>query len=40
MQDTKAAKDILEELGFTRNSNTFPIRHDRYGIPDAPQIQI
>lgn len=30
------ALDILEELGFEYDSSIFPIRHDRYGIPDAP----
>jgi len=29
------ALDILLELGFTYDSSVFPIRHDRYGIPDA-----
>lgn len=32
------AFDILEELGFTYDSSIFPIRHDRYGIPDAPRF--
>lgn len=30
------ALDILEELDFEYDSSIFPIRHDRYGIPDAP----
>lgn len=30
------AVDILAELGFTWDSSIFPIRHDRYGIPDSP----
>ncbi len=29
------ALDILVELGFTYDSSIFPVRHDRYGIPDA-----
>jgi polysaccharide deacetylase family protein (PEP-CTERM system associated) len=29
------ALDILVELGFAYDSSIFPIRHDRYGIPDA-----
>ena len=29
------ALDILVELGFVYDSSIFPIRHDRYGIPDA-----
>ncbi len=31
------ALDILAELGFTWDSSIFPIRHDRYGIPDSPR---
>jgi polysaccharide deacetylase family protein (PEP-CTERM system associated) len=30
------ALDVLCELGFTYDSSIFPIRHDVYGIPDAP----
>ena len=29
------ALDILCEIGFKYDSSIFPIRHDRYGIPDA-----
>jgi polysaccharide deacetylase family protein (PEP-CTERM system associated) len=29
------ALDILSEEGFLYDSSIFPIRHDRYGIPDA-----
>jgi polysaccharide deacetylase family protein (PEP-CTERM system associated) len=32
------ALDILEELGFVYDSSIFPIRHDLYGIPDAPRF--
>lgn len=31
------ALDILAESGFTYDSSIFPIRHDTYGIPDAPR---
>lgn len=31
------ALDILSELGFEYDSSVFPIRHDRYGVPDAPR---
>ena len=31
------ALDILAELGFEYDSSVFPIRHDIYGIPDAPR---
>lgn len=30
------ALDELAEAGFVYDSSIFPIRHDRYGIPDAP----
>jgi len=29
------ALDIIAEAGFTYDSSIFPVRHDRYGIPDA-----
>lgn len=32
------ALDILKEAGFLYDSSIFPIRHDVYGIPDAPQV--
>ena len=31
------ALDILIAAGFEYDSSIFPIRHDRYGIPDAPR---
>lgn len=31
------ALDILAELGFTWDSSIFPIRHDRYGMPNSPE---
>lgn len=31
------ALDILVEEGFAYDASIFPIRHDRYGIPDAPR---
>jgi polysaccharide deacetylase family protein (PEP-CTERM system associated) len=31
------ALDILAEAGFVYDSSIFPVRHDRYGIPGAPQ---
>jgi polysaccharide deacetylase family protein (PEP-CTERM system associated) len=30
------AREILVEEGFEVDSSVFPVRHDRYGIPDAP----
>jgi polysaccharide deacetylase family protein (PEP-CTERM system associated) len=32
------ALDILAEAGFQYDSSIFPVRHDRYGIPDAEEI--
>lgn len=31
------ALDILAEAGFSYDSSIFPVRHDRYGIPDSPR---
>jgi polysaccharide deacetylase family protein (PEP-CTERM system associated) len=31
------ALDVLIDEGFQYDSSIFPIRHDRYGIPDAPR---
>ena len=31
------ALDVLAELGFNYDSSIFPVRHDRYGIPGAPE---
>src|SRR5205807_2796287 len=31
------AIDVLAEAGFAYDSSIFPVRHDRYGIPDAPR---
>ncbi len=32
------ALDALHEAGFAYDSSIFPIRHDRYGIPDFPRF--
>jgi polysaccharide deacetylase family protein (PEP-CTERM system associated) len=32
------ALDILVELGFSYDSSIFPVRHDRYGIPNAERV--
>lgn len=32
------ALDIIAEAGFHYDSSIFPVRHDRYGIPDAIDI--
>jgi polysaccharide deacetylase family protein (PEP-CTERM system associated) len=31
------ALDILAEEGYLYDASIFPVRHDRYGIPDAPR---
>ena len=31
------ALDILAEAGFMYDSSIFPVRHDRYGMPDTPR---
>jgi len=33
---TAWAIDVLAEEGFSYDSSVFPIRHDRYGVPQAP----
>jgi len=34
---TPWAIDALVETGYDYDSSIFPVRHDRYGIPDAPR---
>ncbi len=36
-RETGWAIDALAECGFEYDSSIFPVRHDRYGIPDAPR---
>jgi polysaccharide deacetylase family protein (PEP-CTERM system associated) len=38
VRETLWALDVLLETGFRYDSSIFPIRHDRYGIPDAPRF--
>lgn len=38
VKETMWAIEILLEEGFRYDSSIFPIRHDRYGIPDAPRF--
>jgi len=33
---TAWAIDVLAETGYRYDSSVFPVRHDRYGVPDAP----
>jgi polysaccharide deacetylase family protein (PEP-CTERM system associated) len=37
MRETAWAIDALAECGFEYDSSIFPVRHDRYGVPDAPR---
>lgn len=37
-KDSLWALDILAECGFQYDSSIFPVRHDRYGIPDAIDV--
>ncbi|MCE9637868.1 MAG: DUF3473 domain-containing protein [Planctomycetes bacterium] len=34
---TPWAHEVLLEEGFVYSSSVFPVRHDRYGVPDAPR---
>jgi polysaccharide deacetylase family protein (PEP-CTERM system associated) len=37
VRETGWAVDVLADCGFLYDSSVFPVRHDRYGIPDAPR---
>ena len=37
-RDSFWALDVLSEEGFLYDSSIYPIRHDLYGIPDAPRF--
>lgn len=37
MRGTAWAVDVLAESGLAYDSSVFPVRHDRYGVPDAPR---
>lgn len=36
-EKSRWALDILAESGFIYDSSIFPVRHDRYGMPDTPE---
>jgi polysaccharide deacetylase family protein (PEP-CTERM system associated) len=36
-RQTAWAIDVLAELGLCYDSSIYPVRHDRYGVPDAPR---
>jgi polysaccharide deacetylase family protein (PEP-CTERM system associated) len=37
VRQTSWALDILAELGMQYDSSIYPVKHDRYGVPDAPR---
>jgi polysaccharide deacetylase family protein (PEP-CTERM system associated) len=37
-RETAWAIDVLAEEGMRYDSSIFPVRHDRYGVPDAPRL--
>lgn len=37
-RDNQWALDLLEEAGYRYSSSIYPVRHDHYGIPDAPRF--
>jgi polysaccharide deacetylase family protein (PEP-CTERM system associated) len=37
VRQTAWALDVLADLGLLYDSSIYPVRHDRYGVPDAPR---
>jgi polysaccharide deacetylase family protein (PEP-CTERM system associated) len=37
VRQTAWAVDVLAELGLAYDSSIYPVRHDRYGVPQAPR---
>ncbi len=37
VRQTAWAIDVLAETGFLYDSSIYPVRHDRYGVPEAPR---
>lgn len=37
--DTLWAHDVLAEAGYLYSSSVYPVRHDHYGLPDAPRFR-
>lgn len=37
VRQTGWALDVLAEEGFAYDSSVYPVRHDRYGVPEAPR---
>ena len=38
IRDSLWAFDCLEKAGYRYSSSVYPIRHDHYGLPDAPRF--
>jgi polysaccharide deacetylase family protein (PEP-CTERM system associated) len=38
MPQTAWAIDVLADLGMEYDSSIYPVRHDRYGVPEAPRV--
>jgi polysaccharide deacetylase family protein (PEP-CTERM system associated) len=36
--DTSWAFEVLDEEGYAYSSSVYPVRHDLYGMPDAPRM--
>lgn len=39
MKDNLWAHDVLADCGFRYSSSVYPVKHDLYGIPDAPRFK-
>ncbi|CAN5368977.1 DUF3473 domain-containing protein [soil metagenome] len=37
VKETAWAIDVLAESGYAYDTSIYPVRHDRYGVPDAPR---
>ena len=37
-RQTAWAVDVLADVGLKYDTSVFPVRHDRYGVPDAPRV--
>src|SRR5262249_45571129 len=40
LRQTGWALDVLAELGMAYDSSVYPVRHDRYGVPEAPRAPV
>lgn len=37
-RDNMWALDVLQEAGYRYSSSIYPVKHDHYGVPDAPRF--